>query len=206
MTPRELPDTKTPVFVPDLASVLWHAWTALVGSPPVHAAIELLVAWWGLETGWGRSCHCFNLGNAKGVVGGSRCWTFFACNELINGKWVWFYPKNPGCCFRAFETLEAGAVDWLALIHDRFPEAFAALSTGDPTTLAHAARLRGYYTAPEADYTNILVGCLPHVRSFGIDWAALETAPNPPDLAPLIPLERDQAAELAERDQAVADG
>ena len=203
MIPRELPDTITPIKLAELIPALWHAYRAVTGKTPTRQEISLLAAWWGLETGWGKSCHCFNLGNAKSRDGDGRCWCFFRCNEIINGRVVWFDPPNPGCRFRAFESIEDGAADWVALIHSQFPEAAAALKEG-PDQVARAAKRRGYYTADEAQYTRTLVGCLPIVQRAAIDWVELEHPVSPdPDLAPLVPLDRDIAGEMQERDDLV---
>lgn len=201
--PRQLPDRLTRVTIHELVPALWNAYRAVTGDTPTRRAIELLAAWWGLETGWGKACHCWNLGNAKSRPGDGRSWTFFRCNEIIGGKVVWFEPPNPGCRFRAFDALEEGAVDWVALVHDRFPEAFRALSVG-AAEVAHAAKRRRYYTADEAQYTKTLVGCVPVVRRAQIDWDALEHPPAPtPDLSAMLPIERDRPAEISERDSAV---
>src|SRR5690606_307978 len=54
---------------------------------------------------------------------------------ISNGRaHVTLYPDHEWCRFRAFETLQAGADDYLALLHERFAPAWSAVESGDPRT------------------------------------------------------------------------
>ena len=199
--PHELHDVLTPVPLPELLPSLWRAYQAVSGLLPTRTAIELLGAHWALETGWGKACHCWNLGNAKSVPGDGRCWTFFACGEELTQSMaeryvaadpirvqilrlytlgstamasVRFLPDHPGCRFRAFETLADGACDYVALLHGRYAEAFRILSTGDAGRFCDALRRRGYFTADPTQYARGVAGCLPRVRASGVDLDSIE--------------------------------
>jgi len=65
---------------------------------------------------------------------------------------VWFYPNHPACCFRAFRTLDEGAVDYLELLHRRFASAWPAVLAGDPVQFARLLKAARYYTADENHY------------------------------------------------------
>lgn len=194
-----LPDALTPVPVDELLAVYHAVWlNVLRGTPPPVAALEIITAQWAIETGWGKSCHCWNLGNAKAKVGGAYDWTFFTCGEELPEKTaraeaardqrvtivrqyttggramasVRIVPEHPWCCFRAFPSLTEGATDHLVLLHRRFPDAFDAAQRGDATGFASALKRAGYYTASVESYTKGLLGCLPRVHDMAtrINW------------------------------------
>lgn len=152
--PRFIPDRLTPVSSKEMLAAFTRA------APELHrASLLTLLAQWALETGSGRSMHLFNAGNIKGKPGGGdgRSWTFFRCNEIINGKEVWFDPPHPACCFRAYDTLDEGVADYLATMRKRFASAWPAVEAGDPARFAHLLKVARYYTASEAGYTSALV-------------------------------------------------
>jgi hypothetical protein len=151
-----LQDQLTPVTPPQLFSALAGAWQKAFNETPHRTSLLVLLAQWALETGRGRSMHCYNLGNVKSSQK-SGDWCFFRCNEIINGKEVWFEPDHPGCCFRAFATLDDGALDYLNTLHDRFKPAWPAVVAGDPQSFVHLLKINRYFTADEAQYTNSVV-------------------------------------------------
>lgn len=149
---NEIPNTLTLVTPNDVYASMCRAWEALLGETPKRESVLTLLAQWALETGRGASMHCYNIGNVKHVPGDGRDYTYFACNEVLNGKVVWFYPKDPACCFRAFTTLDAGVADYLALLKQRFAGAWPAVLSGDPVAFGHALKVQRYYTADEHQY------------------------------------------------------
>lgn len=76
---------KTPATPAAVFTALGKTWKAQFGTEPKHESLLVLLAQWAFETGRGKSMWNFNLGNAKGKPGGGdgRCWTFFACNEML---------------------------------------------------------------------------------------------------------------------------
>jgi len=153
----------TPAQVRTALAVAWRERFAAAASEP---SLLVLLSQWALETGRGRSMHCYNLGNIKSN-GKSGEWCFFRCNEIINGKLVWIEPDAPGCRFRAHATLAAGASDYLATVFVRFGTAWPAVLAGDPREFSRRLRAARYYTAPEASYTAGLVALF---REFRIGW------------------------------------
>jgi hypothetical protein len=157
MSEQQRPDALTRASVPEVYAALRSAWDALFGEIPARESLLVLLAQWALETGRGKSMHCYNLGNIKHVPGDGRDFTYFRCNEIINGKEVWFDPPHPACCFRAYPTLEAGAADYLALLQRRFSKAWPAVLAGDPAEFSHQLKVSRYYTADEKLYTKSVV-------------------------------------------------
>jgi len=58
---KELPDKKTPAPKEEVIKALWQAWEDYFGETPKRESIWILTSQWALETGWGKSMHCFNL-------------------------------------------------------------------------------------------------------------------------------------------------
>ena len=216
---KQLPNVVTKVSTADILTSLAKAWLHLFAKAPKRASLDVLAAQWALETGWGKSMHCFNVGNVKGKVGGDRNWTFFACNEILssasahhfaqidpehakitadNGKsaTIWFYPPHSGCCFRAFETLDAGVADYLSLLYHRFSGAWPAALAGDPEAFAVKLHELRYYTASVALYTSVLKKTYVTVASVRVDLDAL-VAHDEPTKAALSGLMKLNEAEAA---------
>ena len=161
MSENELGNVLTICSPQQMASALVRAWRELFDETPAKQSVCILLSQWAEETGWGHSCHCWNIGNFKHIPGDGRCFTYFQCNEIINGKRVIFDPTiendRPYCCFRAYLTPEEGTLDYLASIYKQFREVWPAVLKGNPIEFAHILKLRGYYTAPELTYTTAIV-------------------------------------------------
>lgn len=172
---------KTPVDIDVLVRALHNMWTSFFGEEPKTESVLVLVAQWALETGWGKSMYCYNLGNVKaGMATENYC--YYACSEILTNstadRWikqdpktavlirkvgkdrseVRFYPENVCCKFKAFETLEAGVADFLEVMYKRFALAWPYVRGGNPVSYAHALKVLNYYTADEVLYTKALVG------------------------------------------------
>lgn len=186
-TARELPATRTPCTSREMALAIRTAWAEVFPDDevPTGETVALLLAQWALETGRGASMFCFNVGNVKSVPRDGRSWTFFRCNEVLkpasveraiaaaqqrtddvgldavrsktDPRVVWFYPSNPAARFRAFDSLHAGVVDYLRLLHTRFAKAWPHVLAGDVPAFSRALRAMVYYTADETTYTAGLV-------------------------------------------------
>lgn len=172
----ELIAAKTPVEAKGLFALLAEAWRTLLQEEPKTESLLVLLAQWALETGHGKSVWNYNLGNVKATSSGPYDYCYFACNEVLLDKQavhyetaspstvkitrrvgdkcvVWFYPKHPGCCFRAFRTIEEGIVDYLGMMRRRFSVAWPCVLSGDPAGFCHELKRSKYYTADEAEYT-----------------------------------------------------
>jgi hypothetical protein len=191
MLPGQVPDLLTPCTVSDLRDAIERAWIVKFDATPRRESLLVLLAQWAEETGWGRYCHCWNLGNAKHVEGDGRAWCAFRCSEIIDGREVWFDPPDPATRFRAFESLDAGAADYLELLWHHFGRSWGAVLAGDPAAFARALKAQGYYTAPEPKYEAALVALYQQVDGMlsadaepaqGWTWRQVQQALN--DAAP----------------------
>jgi flagellum-specific peptidoglycan hydrolase FlgJ len=152
MVEELIPNTLTVVHPPDLYTALRVAWPS--GS---RASALVLLSQWAFETGRGKACHCYNIGNIKHVPGDGHDFTQFRCNEIIGGKMVWFDPPNPATSFRAYETLALGVADYLRVLQKTFASAWPAVLAGDPAAFAVSLHNAHYYTADPSVYSRNLV-------------------------------------------------
>ena len=212
----ELQATKTPITKEQAIQALWQGWLTYFGAnPPKKECLWVLAAQWALETGWGKSMWDYNFGNAKSIDGDGYDYQYFACDEILTTAQaqkylasappgtvairpyategladVWFYPKHPGCRFRAFTSAAIGAADYVKMVATRFSKAWPYVDAGDPRGFVHALKMQGYFTADETQYTNGLVGCYTVASKANVDYSGLG------DLS---------AAASAQVDQVVAD-
>ena len=103
---------------------------------------DVLLSQWGLETGWGKSVipGTNNLGNIKDVSGGG-----VPATDNMTGS------KDK---YRAYNTPEEFAADYVGLIRRKYPAAVGA--GNDPTKFASALKLGGY--AEDPNYVSSLTG------------------------------------------------
>lgn len=160
-----------------LGAALYDAWGRLIQeSRPTRASVLVLLAHWALETGFGRFCWCWNIGNKKRVPG--RPYYQVRCSEIIDGVEQWFDPPHPQTSFIAYSSLQEGADDYLTGLRGMFRAAWPAVVAGDPALFCHMLKLSRYYTASEAVYTDGVCRCflqLDHVIPAG--------EPDPQDIA-----------------------
>lgn len=142
---------KTLVTAREVYRALQLAWVALFGEHAKRESLCVLLAQWALETGHGKACWNYNLGNIKSFQKGGE-WCFFRCNEIIKGKVVWFEPDHPACCFVAYRTLNSGAEAYLDKLHTRFAKAWPFVLAGDPAQFTIQLKAQGYFTAYLEDY------------------------------------------------------
>lgn len=192
---------KTPVAMPEVLRALALAFWRLFDVGPTKATITLLGAQFAHETSRGRSCYNFCLGNAKTTAAWDGDFCERPCNELLTEKQaadalsragtrddgtpdvvlgglvgrdrvVWFYPSNPASRFRAFPTLEAGAIDYLDLLRNRFEKAWPDILIGDPVRFATTLRAQRYYTDTVERYSAGLVSLVREFSRLDIDLTA----------------------------------
>ena len=194
--PSELVDVLTPVTRTDLLKGLVEAWGHLFGVAAKKESICILGSQWCLETGNGKSMHCFNLGNVKSSEGDGHDFTFFGCGEelslgvaqhavqsssLVTIKRiyqvgstqmasVWVEPKHPWCRFRAFQSINEGAIDYINLLVKRFQRAWPSVLSGDPALFSHYLHEQHYYTADEGSYTAGLVSLYHTLGQIPVDY------------------------------------
>lgn len=133
---------------------------ALAGTWPEVIQKQAAVIWaqWALETGTGKFCCNWNLGNVKHVKGdGYDYMALKGVWEIVNGKRIELPPENPGSWFRALPSLDEGMHDHIALIRDkRFRAAWPAVLAGDPIGFARILKEQRYYTASLESYSALM--------------------------------------------------
>lgn len=189
---EELPATNTPISVADITDALTDAWTVRFGSSPERYQLAVILAQSALETGFWKSCVCFNLGGVKAQIGGYADWCVFMTTErlpadkaraivaLTKGATLkTFIPDNDGKLivelpqpFRAFRTLADGAAFYLGELYAGFSGAWPEVLAGDvPAFVAKLSALH-YFTADPKLYTS---GCLARYGVIVAPWLGFPT-------------------------------
>jgi flagellum-specific peptidoglycan hydrolase FlgJ len=106
------------------------------------------------ETGSGRYCWNWNLGNVKWSKGCGLDYVSLAgVWEVINGQRVQIPKEDPGSWFRAYPSLEAGMHAFVESKRaGRWTSTWPFVEAGDPEGYAAELKRHGYFTAPLADY------------------------------------------------------
>lgn len=147
--------------------------------------LRLLIAHWAGETGWGRDCWNFNIGNKK-ATSAQQSYVALNCDENLpradvlrmhaadpdhvqitldaNGNipdsatlHAVFLPPHRVTWFRAFDSFAAGVSDYLGMLQRNFPEAWqVVLDGGSAEEYAKWLKQRRYYTASLSRYTRLL--------------------------------------------------
>jgi len=203
----ELPDKKTPVS----AEAMGQAFLAEVPGLG-RQGLRLLLAHWAGETGWGKSMHGFNVGNAKSA-GTSGNWMFYKCGEKVSlstaREWeksglvtidkivgdratVTVYPKHPACRFAAYPDLASGVHAYLTLLQDGYPQAWdVAIRGGSAEEFARALNAnpkRIYYTASVESYVALMDGVIKSVeKAAPVVLASVAEESSYEDPGPLAP-------------------
>ncbi len=164
-----VPPTRTKVSASDLRAAIARACEQVHGSAPKEL-VDTLTAQASLETGSGQHMYNYNFGGIKGV-GPTGLTAKCRTNEVLNGKTVSIVDG-----FRAYGTLDEGALDYVTTLRGRFGRSWDAAVVGDVRGFAHALKQQGYYTANEADYVKALSGLY---RQGGGD-PSLHSAQGPP--------------------------
>lgn len=215
--PIEIEDRLTPVTPQFFVEVLYRAWVELLEEVPSKEALLVLTAKSALETGRWKYMHNYNIGNAKSVEGDGRNYTYFACNEILtlasakafeaknpetakitriipakvsggsDYAEIWFYPKHPGCRFRAYrQEVEDGAVDetasfllgmldYLRLLRSTYLSSWDFVKNGDPEGFVRALKAKGYFTAPLDSYLQGVVSLFKEFSKLPLDFSGLST-------------------------------
>ena len=145
----QVPATLTPAQPLALVAAVEAAYLEQLGHPPQLCALALLCAQLALETANGAKIVANNPGNFK--AGEGPDWCDFKTFEFIGTPPV---KTVMACRFSAWPSLADGTSAWLRALYLRWPEAWSAAVRGDALGFAHGLKLRGYYTAPEADYAH----------------------------------------------------
>lgn len=143
---RHVAAQRTPLTGGEAASALQGAWHELTGHAPSQETLSILVGQWAHETGRGSAMLNFNFGGIKGS-GPTGASTVYRTREGSGADEIQIRDT-----FRAYESAEQGAADYLSLLSRRYPDALQAAERGDATGFVQALKARGYFTGDEASY------------------------------------------------------
>ncbi len=147
MSEELVPAQRTVMSAPDVFTALKLAWLTILGTAPTRAALLTLLSQWSLETGGGFASKNWNLAGIKHVPGDGHNYATYLTEEVIGGV-----RRTMTQNFRAYGSLDEGAIDYLQTLRRDFGFAWPAVEAGDVTDFAHRLKVRGYYTAPESEY------------------------------------------------------
>ena len=125
--------------------LLSDAWAKVVGARPDARTLDLLTAHWALETDGGRAMPGYNFAGIKALPGAAG-----AVYRTLEGHGANQHSVNAR--FRHYESAEAGAQDYVRLLHARYPAALEAARVGDLPAFARELARGGYFTADPQAY------------------------------------------------------
>jgi hypothetical protein len=144
----------------ELALALRNAFRKVAYMTPFDESIALLFAQWAFETGWGKACWNWNLGNARAskewIATGHDYVELPTADEIVDGKRV-----IVGGYFRSHRSLEEGAISHIELLAGlaRYQKAFMILEMSPKGPIEIQARQfvralkeGGYFTGNEYEY------------------------------------------------------
>ncbi len=134
-------------LTPDQASAaIREALSRRNGSAPGDRTVALLTAQWAHETAHGASMYNYNFGGIKGV-GPSGLSVQQKTREGAGAT-----ERQIMDHFRAYDSAEDGANDYVRLLTERYPEALSAAERGDASGFVRGLKQRGYFTGDENAY------------------------------------------------------
>lgn len=154
---------RTPLTGSQAAEALQAAWQGALGRAPSQNTLSVLVGQWAHETGRGSAMLNYNFGGIKGTGPGGAS-TVYGTHEGSGASEVQIRDR-----FRAYDSPEAGASDYLSLLQRRYPEALQAAERGDPVGFVQALKARGYFTGDEASYAKSVAGLAQRALAAGFD-------------------------------------
>lgn len=169
-TTTMVPVQKTPMSGSEAADAISKAWTKRYGAPPSKETLSILTAQWALETGHGKSMCNYNFGGIKGT-GPSGLSASYKTKEGWGATEVSITDR-----FRAYNSPEEGAADYLALLDRRYGNALDAARAGDAAGFVHGLKTRGYFTGNEEVYTKNVVALSQSALNRGFDSIGAKAA------------------------------
>ena len=123
-----------------------------------------------LETGHGKSMCNYHFGGIKGT-GPSGLSASYKTKEGWGATEVSINDR-----FRAYNSPEEGAADYLALLDRRYGNALDAARAGDAAGFVHGLKTRGYFTGNEEVYTRNVVALSQSALNRGFDSIGAKAA------------------------------
>lgn len=162
-----VPRRNTPVTAAQARAAVLSAYRATFGTNPGDNQLALLLALVWIETARGASVQNFNLGNiSAGKSYPNDAWRppWFdleggtaATERNVELHEAMLEGRAPEA-FRAYPSLEFGALDFVRTLKGRFPEVLAAAATGDATAFRDALAQkysRDYRNTPPENFASL---------------------------------------------------
>ncbi len=137
---------KTHLTMDEASSSLSNAFQKLTGNVPSRDTLRILTAQWAHETGGGKSMLNYNFGGIKGT-GPTGLSIAAKTHEGYGDSEVTIRDH-----FRAYESADDGATDYVSLLRRRFPVAFGEAEKGNLQGFATGLKDAGYYTDSVENY------------------------------------------------------
>jgi len=144
--PQTVRAVRTPLGGEQAAQALEHAWQQVMGEKPSEETKAVLTAQWAHETGRGDKMMNFNFGGIKGSAP-SGLGTEYKTREGWGKTEVRIVDR-----FRAYQSADEGATDYVKLLVRRYPEAVKAAQAGDPEQFVRELKRAHYFTGNETAY------------------------------------------------------
>lgn len=138
---------RTRLSTDEARQALEHAWTARFGSPPSEETTAILTAQWAHETGDGASMFNYNFGGIKGS-GPSGLSVAQRTREGYGASERTIIDR-----FRAYDSAEQGAADYLSLLDRKYAAALDSAHRGDAKGFVSGLHAGGYFTGNKDAYT-----------------------------------------------------
>jgi hypothetical protein len=145
---REVDAHRTPATMGDIRGALTRALQSSTGSTPSSRTVDVLAAQVSLETAHGGAMYNFNFGGIKGASPQGETANYMT-REVYNGQSVTLQQG-----FRAYQSIDQGANDYVSVLRTRFPQAYQQAIAGNVDGFAHALKQSHYFTAPEDQYAS----------------------------------------------------
>lgn len=191
LAPGVVPMKKTALTGSQAAEALERAWTKRFGTPPSRETLGVITAQWAHETGRGSHMYNFNFGGIKGTgpsglsVSARTKEGFGETERTITDR------------FRAYQSAEEGAADYVEFLSKRYPRALDAAGNGDPGGFVRALKARGYFTGDERVYVKSVQSFTRLAAEKGFD-ALGDASVRAPSVLDLRPGQaRGESSELA---------
>jgi hypothetical protein len=170
---------RTPVTASQASALIGDALEHVTGEKPKPETVAILTAQWAHETGHGASMYNYNFAGIKGA--GPSGLTVAQRTREGHGASERTIVDN----FRAYQTAEEGARDYVALLERRFPAALDAAKQGDPAATVRALNEARYFTGDEVAYTRSVTRIAKELVPGSLDFAA--------EPLPTLPVDFDAA-------------
>jgi flagellum-specific peptidoglycan hydrolase FlgJ len=139
----------TPMEKDEAVQHLSQAWREVEGEAPSDLTLTILCAHWAHETHHGRRMYGYNFGGIKGTSPSGKSVVVWTRERPDEERLV----KRT---FRAYDSAEEGARDYVKLLAERYSAAFRAAREHRIERFVSALGSRGYFTDDEQVYLRSL--------------------------------------------------